>query len=164
MWLLHPLPVQRQVKSQAPDLEYGETAYIQNSSYFLGQLSHGQTIQSFENNLYRTPLYNHTPSFSDFLLIVSGDMVHVREIDALFLQGQQCPKVEVPAPNSKSSTAFQKDLLQVLGYCIIIQCFLYFNNYASACYYWFVLSWKFFLCIWVFFFAKFSASQNQCKL
>lgn len=113
MWLPRPLSVQRQVKSQAPDLQYGETAYIQNSSYFLGQLSHGQTIQSFENNLYRTPLYNHTPSPSDFLLIVSGDMVHLREIDALFLQGQQCPKLEVPAPNSKSSTAFQKDLLQV---------------------------------------------------
>ncbi len=93
---------------------YGETAYIQNSSYFLGQLGHGQTLQSFENNLYRTPIYSHTPFPTDFLLIVSGDKVYIRDMDALFLQGQQCPKVEVPAPNSKSSTAFQKDLLQVL--------------------------------------------------
>lgn len=115
MWLF-PAHVQRQVKSQAPDLKYGETAYIQNSSYFLGQLGHGQTLQSFENNLYRTPLYSHTPFPTDFLLIVSGDKVYIREIDALFLQGQQCPKVEVPAPNSKSSTAFQKDLLQVRVY------------------------------------------------
>ena len=66
---------QRQVKSQAPDFKYGETAYIQNSSYFLGQLGHGQTLQSFENNLYRTPIYHHTTSPSDFLLIVSGDKV-----------------------------------------------------------------------------------------
>ena len=107
------MSLQRQVKSQDPDLMYGETAYIQNSSYFLGQLGHGQTLQSFENNLYRTPIYSHTPFPTDFLLIVSGDKVYIRDMDALFLQGQQCPKVEVPAPNSKSSTAFQKDLLQV---------------------------------------------------
>lgn len=101
------------MKSHAPGLKYGETTYVQNTSYFLGQLSPGQTLQSFENNLYRAPIYSHSLPSTDFLLIVSGDKVYIRKVSAMFLQGQQCPKVEVPAPNSKSSTAFQKDLLQV---------------------------------------------------
>ena len=107
------LCVQRQVKSHAPGLKYGETTYVQNTSYFLGQLRPGQTLQSFENNLYRTPIYPHSLPPTDFLLIVSGDKVYIRTVSAMFLEGQQCPKIEVPAPNSKSSTAFQKDLLQV---------------------------------------------------
>lgn len=106
-------PPQRQLKSHAPELKFGETTYVQNTSYFLGQLRPGQTLQSFENNLYRIPIYPHSVPPTDFLLIVSGDKVYIRKASAIFLEGQQCPKVEVPAPNSKSSAAFLKDLLQV---------------------------------------------------
>ena len=31
----------------------------------------------------------------------------------MFVVGQECPKVEVPAPNSKPATLFQKEFLQV---------------------------------------------------
>lgn len=111
---------QRQVKSHAPQLKHGETTYVQNTSYFLGQLKPGQTLQSFENNLYRAPVYSHEAPSTDFLLTVSGDKVYLRELKDMFVIGQQCPKVEVPAPGSKPATQFQKELLQVLiWYCMV---------------------------------------------
>ena len=38
---------------------------------------------------------------------------YIRELSDLFVVGQECPKVEVPAPNSKTVNQFQKDFLQV---------------------------------------------------
>lgn len=105
--------VQRQVKSHTPDLSYGETTYTQNTSYFLGQLKHGQVLQSFENNLFRAPVYQHRMSEGDFVLVVVGNEVYIRDTPHIFLVGQECPKVEVPAPNSKPASQFQRELLQV---------------------------------------------------
>ena len=102
------------MKSHAPQLKFGETTYVQTtSSYFLGQLRPGQTLTSFENHLYRAPVYPHKISPTDFLLIVAGDKVHIRKVEDIFVVGQQCPKVGVPAPNSKPAMQFQKELLQV---------------------------------------------------
>ena len=102
------------MKSHAPQLKFGETTYVQTtSSYFLGQLRPGQTLTSFENNLYRAPVYLHKTTPTDFLLIVAGDKVYIRKAEDIFVVGQQCPKVEVPAPNSKPAMQFQKELLQV---------------------------------------------------
>ena len=49
--------------------------------------------------------------------------VFIREVADVFVVGQECPKVEVPAPNSKPATQFQKEFLQVcvlggMGWCI----------------------------------------------
>lgn len=105
--------MQRQVKSHTPDLPYGETTFIQNTSYFLGQLKPGQILQSFENNLFRSPIYQHLMPETDFVLIVDGEAVYIRDAAHIFVVGQECPKVEVPAPNSKPATQFQRELLQV---------------------------------------------------
>ena len=116
---------QRQVKSHTPDLPYGETTYIQSTSYFLGQLKPGQVLQSFENNLFRAPIYQHSLPETDFVVIVTGEEVYIRDCPAIFVVGQECPKVEVPAPNSKPAMQFQKELLQVtppfvsVAYCIV---------------------------------------------
>ena len=67
--------------------------------------------------MYRAPVYPHLVAPSDFLLVVAGDKVHIRKVDDIFAVGQQCPKVEVPAPNSKPAMQFQKELLQVSRDC-----------------------------------------------
>lgn len=41
---------------------------------------------------------------------------YIREIDALFVAGQECPLYEVPGPNSKRANNFVRDFLQV-GVC-----------------------------------------------
>ena len=129
--------VQRQVKSHAPQVKFGETTYVQStSSYFLGQIRPGQTLSSFENNLYRSPVYPHETPPTDFLLIVAGDKVHIRKVDDMFVAGQQCPKVEVPAPNSKPAMQFQKELLQVnTSYCVVscaVYCVRGCHRYTST--------------------------------
>jgi len=105
------------MKNLTPEVAYGETTYIQNSSYFLGQLRPGQLLQSFENNLFRAPTYQHSLPETDFVLVISGNEVYIRDCPLVFLVGQECPKVEVPAPNSKAATQFQKELLQVRRGC-----------------------------------------------
>ena len=42
---------------------------------------------------------------------------YVREIDALFIAGQECPLYEVPGPNSKRANNFVRDFLQVSVCC-----------------------------------------------
>lgn len=98
-----------------PSLRFGELAYA-HTSPFLGVLSPGKIIQVIENNLYRTPIYEHTPLENDFLLIRTRHAYYIREIDALFTSGQLCPLYEVPGPNSKRANNFVRDFLQVFIY------------------------------------------------
>ncbi|KYQ50337.1 Transcription initiation factor TFIID subunit 1 [Trachymyrmex zeteki] len=103
-------------KDQGPQTyKYGETAYA-HTSPFLGILTPGQSIQAIENNMYRAPLYEHKIPETDFLVIRSRQQYYVREMDALFVAGQECPLYEVPGPNSKRANNFVRDFLQVFIY------------------------------------------------
>ncbi|KAK0086570.1 hypothetical protein PV325_002974 [Microctonus aethiopoides] len=98
-----------------PKYKYGETAYA-HTSPFLGILLPGQSIQAVENNMYRAPIYEHKVSSTDFLVIRTRQQYYIREIDALFVAGQECPLYEVPGPNSKRANNFVRDFLQVFIY------------------------------------------------
>lgn len=54
--------------SNPPQHEYGELAYA-HTSPFLGNLAPGQCVQTFENNMYRAPIYKHKVALNDFLII-----------------------------------------------------------------------------------------------
>ncbi|XP_023247191.1 transcription initiation factor TFIID subunit 1 [Copidosoma floridanum] len=98
-----------------PKYKYGETAYA-HTSPFLGILTPGQSIQTLENTMYRAPIYEHKVPQTDFLVIRSRMQYYVREVDALFVAGQECPLYEVPGPNSKRANNFVRDFLQVFIY------------------------------------------------
>ncbi|KMR03010.1 transcription initiation factor tfiid subunit 1 [Lasius niger] len=103
-------------KDQGPQTyRYGETAYA-HTSPFLGILTPGQSIQAIENNMYRAPIYEHKIPDTDFLVIRTRQQYYVREMDALFVAGQECPLYEVPGPNSKRANNFVRDFLQVFIY------------------------------------------------
>ncbi|XP_063980218.1 transcription initiation factor TFIID subunit 1 [Diachasmimorpha longicaudata] len=103
-------------KDQGPQkYKYGETAYA-HTSPFLGILTPGQSIQAIENNMYRAPIYEHKIPQTDFLVIRTRQQYFIREIDALFVAGQECPLYEVPGPNSKRANNFVRDFLQVFIY------------------------------------------------
>lgn len=64
----------------------------------------------------------------------------IREIDALFVAGQECPLFEVPGPNSKRANNFVRDFLQVCLIFIIRRTYhdlihLIFIEYVSRCSY-----------------------------
>ncbi|RZC33764.1 transcription initiation factor TFIID subunit 1, partial [Asbolus verrucosus] len=101
--------------SGPPTYKYGETAYA-HTSPFLGILHPGQSIQAVENNMYRAPIYEHTIPTTDFLVIRTRQQYYIRELDALYVAGQQCPLYEVPGPNSKRANNFVRDFLQVFIY------------------------------------------------
>ncbi|XP_043261805.1 transcription initiation factor TFIID subunit 1 isoform X2 [Colletes gigas] len=103
-------------KDQGPQkYKYGETAYA-HTSPFLGILTPGQSIQAIENNMYRAPIYEHRIPETDFLVIRTRQQYYVREMDAIFVAGQECPLYEVPGPNSKRANNFVRDFLQVFIY------------------------------------------------
>ncbi|KAL0893102.1 hypothetical protein ABMA27_014741 [Loxostege sticticalis] len=96
-------------------LKYGETAYA-HTSPFLGILAPGATQPVVENNMYRAPIYEHTLPQTDFLIIRTRQAYYIREVDALYVAGQECPLYEVPGPNSKRANNFVRDFLQVYIY------------------------------------------------
>lgn len=96
----------------APQYKFGETIYYLTSP-FLGNLPHGQSIQAFENNLFRAPMYEHSLPESDFLVIRTRDNYYIREVEKIFTLGQELPLFEVPGPNSKKANNFMRDFLQV---------------------------------------------------
>uniref|UniRef100_T1J1P4 Transcription initiation factor TFIID subunit 1 n=1 Tax=Strigamia maritima TaxID=126957 RepID=T1J1P4_STRMM len=99
----------------APEYAYGETAYA-HTSPFLGCLAPGQSLQAFENNLFRSPIYQHKVSETDFLVLRTRQHYYIREVDSMYTVGQLCPLFEVPGPNSKRANNFVRDFLQVFIY------------------------------------------------
>ncbi|CAG4983002.1 unnamed protein product [Colias eurytheme] len=95
--------------------KYGEIAYA-HTSPFLGILPPGATQSVVENNMYRAPIYEHSLPQTDFLIIRTRQSYYIREVDALFVAGQECPLYEVPGPNSKRANNFVRDFLQVFIY------------------------------------------------
>jgi len=98
--------------SGPPGTKYGETSFA-HSSPFLGVMTAGQMLQTLENNMYRAPIYIHPVNYYDFLVIRTRNNYFIREVDALFTSGQECPLYEVPGPNSKRANNFVRDFLQV---------------------------------------------------
>uniref|UniRef100_A0A224Z6D9 Transcription initiation factor TFIID subunit 1 n=1 Tax=Rhipicephalus zambeziensis TaxID=60191 RepID=A0A224Z6D9_9ACAR len=101
--------------SGAPEYKYGETAYA-HTSPFLGSLAPGQSLQAFENNLFRAPIYEHNLPDTDFLLIRTRQHYYIREVETIYTVGQELPLFEVPGPNSKRANNFVRDFLQVFIY------------------------------------------------
>lgn len=62
---------------------------------------------------FRAPVYEHKIPESDFLVIRTRQQYYIREVDALYVAGQECPLYEVPGPNSKRANNFVRDFLQV---------------------------------------------------
>lgn len=101
--------------TQTPKFPHGVMALIgpKDASPFLGALKPRESLQSFENNMFRAPVYGHKLAPTDFLLIRTKRNYYIREVEALYVVGQECPKIEVPAPNSKKAIGFLRDRLSV---------------------------------------------------
>ena len=86
---------------------------VLKNSPFLGNLKPGECLQALENYMFRAPIYKHSISEYDFLLIRNRSGLAIRgDIKSVFVVGQECPLIEVPGPNSKRANAFIKDFLQ----------------------------------------------------
>ena len=100
-----------------------ESLEYSDPSPFLGfgDVQPGQCLPVLSNNLFKAPLFRHSPSTdSDFLLISSsakGVRTYIlREIPAIFVVGQTLPLQEVYGPQSRKATIYCKNRVEVAFY------------------------------------------------
>ncbi|CAF4162937.1 unnamed protein product, partial [Rotaria magnacalcarata] len=90
------------------EVDYGELIYT-HASPFLWPIPRGLNIQTMENNMFIAPIYRQTSLRNDFLIIFNRkNGFSIRNIDNIFITGQQCPLMEVPIPQSKRVNLFQR--------------------------------------------------------
>ncbi|RLM98386.1 hypothetical protein C2845_PM06G32280 [Panicum miliaceum] len=72
-------------------------------SPFLGDIRSGSHQSSIETNMYRSPIFPHQVSSTDYLLVRSAKgVLSLRRIDKLYAVGQQEPHMEVFSPGTKT--------------------------------------------------------------
>ncbi|CAM4921120.1 unnamed protein product [Rotaria socialis] len=102
------------------EVDYGELIYT-HASPFLWPIPRGLNIQTMENNMFIAPIYRQTSLRNEFLIVFNRkNGFSIRNIDNIFITGQQCPLMEVPIPQSKRVNLFQRDLLQIYIYRLFL--------------------------------------------
>ena len=108
-----------------PKLDVGETAVLlpQDKSPFsiFGNVDPGQVTPALYNSMFRAPVFRQSAKPTDFLVIrnttgENGPTWYIRNIDNLYVVGQQFPSVDVPGPHSRKVTTAAKNRLKMISY------------------------------------------------
>lgn len=108
-----------------PKLDLGETSVLlpQDKSPFsiFGNVDPGEITPTLTNSMFRAPIFEHKPNKSEFLLIrnrtgIDGDKWHLRNMENLFVVGQQFPSVEIPGVHSRKATDIAKRRLKMVAF------------------------------------------------
>lgn len=89
-----------------------------------GHVHPGETVPTFHTQMYRAPIFKHTPRGTDFLIGRSttglgGSTWYIRNIDHLYVVGQTLPSMEVPGPHSRRVTNIAKNRLKMVSYRLL---------------------------------------------
>ncbi|OAA40612.1 transcription factor TFIID complex subunit Taf111 [Metarhizium rileyi] len=113
---------------QLPKQELGEYRMLlpEDRSPFslFGTVDSGETVPTLHNEMYRAPVFKHTPRGTDFLVVrsttgVEGSKWHLHKIDHLHVVGQTFPSVDVPGPHSRRVTNASKNRMKMLAFRMI---------------------------------------------
>ncbi|KAF2838577.1 hypothetical protein M501DRAFT_1031664 [Patellaria atrata CBS 101060] len=106
-----------------PDFGEGQVLLPQDKSPFsiFGKVESGETVPTLQNGMYRAPVFSHNVKSTDFLVGKSVTGVHgtswyLRNIDQMYVVGQEFPSTEVPGIHSRKTTEAQKKRLKMLSY------------------------------------------------
>ncbi|KAJ0419449.1 hypothetical protein BJY00DRAFT_164242 [Aspergillus carlsbadensis] len=111
-----------------PKAEIGETVVLlpQDKSPFsiFGHVDPGDVTPAISNSMYRAPLFQHQAKSTDFLIVRSstgtgGSDYFIRNIDNMFVAGQQFPSVDIPGPHSRKVTTVAKNRMKMLVYRLL---------------------------------------------
>ncbi|KAK2742278.1 hypothetical protein FQN55_007947 [Onygenales sp. PD_40] len=111
-----------------PKAEIGETAVLlpQDKSPFsiFGHIDPGETTTAIATAMFRAPVFQQEAKPTDFLVIrnstgVDGSSYYLRNIENLFVAGQEFPSVDVPGPHSRKVTTAAKNRLKMICYRLI---------------------------------------------
>ncbi|CAD6501407.1 BgTH12-01659 [Blumeria graminis f. sp. triticale] len=108
-----------------PEDKIGDTTVLlpEDRSPFsnFGMVDPGQTVRTLHNSMFRAPIFKHETKPTDFLCIrsstgIEGTKWHLRNIDNLFVVGQQLPSMEIPGPHSRKVTNAAKNRMKMIAY------------------------------------------------
>lgn len=108
-----------------PKNEIGETSVLmpEDRSPFaqFGTVDPGETVPTLHNAMYRAPVFKHDPKNTDFLVIrtttgVNGVSWHIRNIDHVYVVGQELPSMEIPGPQSRKVTNASKNRMKMIAF------------------------------------------------
>ncbi|KAK4231175.1 putative transcription initiation factor [Podospora fimiseda] len=90
----------------------------------VGQVHPGETVPTLHNQMFRAPIFKHTPRSTDFIIGrsstgKSGSSWYIRNIDHIFVVGQTLPSMEVPGPHSRRVTNIAKNRLKMVSYRLL---------------------------------------------
>ncbi|KAG5302670.1 transcription factor TFIID complex subunit Taf111 [Histoplasma capsulatum G186AR] len=111
-----------------PKAEIGETAVLlpQDKSPFsiFGHIDPGETSAAITTAMFRAPVFQQEPKPTDFLVIrnstgIDGSSYYIRNIENLYVVGQQFPSVDVPGPHSRKVTTASKNRLKMICYRLL---------------------------------------------
>lgn len=110
-----------------PKLDIGEPVVLtpndQSPFAIFGEVRQGETVPTLHNGMFRAPVFQHETKPTDFLVIRShtgthGTKWYLRNVENLFVVGQQFPSQQVPGIHSRKVTDISKRRLKMLSYRI----------------------------------------------
>ena len=89
-----------------------------------GHVHPGEVVPTLHNQMFRAPIFKHSPRKTDFLIGRSstgqhGSTWYIRNIDHLYVVGQTLPSMEVPGPHSRRVTNIAKNRLKMVSYRLL---------------------------------------------
>ncbi|KKZ64857.1 transcription initiation factor TFIID subunit 1 [[Emmonsia] crescens] len=111
-----------------PKAEIGETAVLlpQDKSPFsiFGHIDPGETTTAIATAMFRAPVFQQETKPTDFLVIrnstgIDGSSYYIRNIENLYVAGQEFPSVDVPGPHSRKVTTAAKNRLKMICYRLL---------------------------------------------
>lgn len=113
--------------TERPKREIGETQVLlpEDKSPFsmFGSVEPGQTVPTLHNAMFRAPVFEHNAPSTDFLVGktttgTEGNLWYMRNVQNIFVVGQEFPSVEVPGTHSRKVTEAAKKRLKMISYRI----------------------------------------------
>ncbi|KAK5189657.1 hypothetical protein LTR99_006191 [Exophiala xenobiotica] len=110
-----------------PKHDIGETSVLlpedKSPFYVFGQIDPGETITALYNHMYRAPIFSQNASSHDFLVIrettgMGGQNHYIRNLDNVYVVGQELPSTTVPGTHSRMVTTAAKNRLKAISFRI----------------------------------------------
>lgn len=113
--------------SYRPKHDIGETSTLlpedKSPFHIFGHIDPGETMTALYNTMYRAPIFSQDPNSTDFLVIrestgVNGQLHYLRNLENVYVVGQELPSVAVPGTHSRMVTTAAKNRLKAISYRI----------------------------------------------
>ena len=108
-----------------PKMELGELNPLlpNDKSPFsmFGFVDSGQVVSAVQNAMYQAPIFRQESRRTDFLVVktttgVSGPHWYLRNIENLYVVGQEFPLIDIPGPNARKVSTAAKNRLKMITY------------------------------------------------